>query len=205
MSIYILSAPSGAGKTTVSNEFLKKVNTIRRIVTVTTRKPRQGEENGKDYIFISREEFLNRLREGKFLEYAEVYGNLYGTPKDQIELNENEGLDSLLVIDVQGARSIKKLFQTSVSIFLLPPSIDVLLERIKARNSKDENQEERIKNIKKEISALLEFDYIVINDNINRCSDDLVAIYKASKLKREEFLKNPEAINPQILSAIKGT
>lgn len=205
MSIYILSAPSGAGKTTVSNEFLKKVNTIRRIVTVTTRKPRQGEENGKDYIFISREEFLNRLEEGKFLEYAEVYGNLYGTPKDQIELNENEGLDSLLVIDVQGARSIKKLFQTSVSIFLLPPSIDVLLERIKARNSKDENQEERIKNIKKEISALLEFDYIVINDNINRCSDDLVAIYKASKLKREEFLKNPEAINPQILSAIKGT
>ncbi|MCS7083913.1 MAG: guanylate kinase [Aquificaceae bacterium] len=204
MSIYILSAPSGAGKTTVSNEFLSKVNTIKRVITVTTRKPREGEENNKDYIFISKESFLKKIQEGAFLEYAEVYGNLYGTPKDQVESNESQGIDSLLVIDVQGARSIRNIYTDCISIFLLPPSIEALLDRMKKRGSEDENLELRIKKVKEEICALSEFDYVIVNDNIKTCVEELITIYKASKLTTKEFLKNPRVVDPQMMSIFKA-
>jgi guanylate kinase (EC 2.7.4.8) len=137
--LFVLSAPSGAGKTTVANFIIRDVENIRRVITATTRPKREGEVEGVDYIFLTVEEFEQGIREGMFLEYAKVYGNYYGTPKDQVLKNEEEGYDSLLVIDVQGAMTIKRNFPDSVLVFLLPPSIEELRRRLLTRGYGHEN------------------------------------------------------------------
>ena len=156
--LFVLSAPSGTGKTTVADRLLKSCPKVKRIITTTTRPRREGEVQGVDYIFIDREEFERKIEEGYFLEYANVYGHYYGTPKDQVLKNEEEGIDSLLVIDVQGAKKIRDAYPESVLIFLMPPSIEELRRRLLGRGYGRENLEQRLQKAEEEIACARHFD-----------------------------------------------
>jgi len=190
--LFVFSAPSGTGKTTVVNMILKEVERVRRVVTATTRQKREGEVEGVDYIFLSVEEFERGIREGKFLEYAKVYGNYYGTPKDQVLKNEEEGFDSILVIDVQGAKTVKKNYPESILIFLLPPSMEELNRRLLTRGFRDENLEERIKTAQWEISCAKHFDYIVVNEFLDETLQALKNIILSARHTTKNFFRDLE-------------
>ncbi len=199
--LFVLSAPSGTGKTTVADRLLKSCPKVKRIITATTRPRREGEVHGVDYIFIDREEFERKIEEGYFLEYANVYGNYYGTPKDQVLKNEEEGIDSLLVIDVQGARKIKEVYPESVLIFLMPPSIEELRRRLLGRGYGRENLEQRLQKAEEEIACARHFDYIVVNEFIDKTVEALHTIIVAHRYRRENFLKKPN-VNDEVISRI---
>ncbi len=204
--LFILSAPSGTGKTTVAKTLLSSVENVRRVVTVTTREKRPFERENVDYIFISVEEFRKKIERGEFLEYAEVYGNYYGTPKDQIEKNMKEGVDSLLIIDVQGAYRVKKEMPSAVTIFLIPPSIEELKRRMINRGYKDKNMDLRLSTALKEIPCLRFFDYVVINDFLNSAVERIKSIIYAERLKRESFIRDIDKyyLDGKIIDLIKG-
>ncbi|MEJ7619978.1 MAG: guanylate kinase [Aquificaceae bacterium] len=187
--LFVLSAPSGAGKTTVADRLLKTCPRVRRIITATTRPKREGEEHGVDYIFMDKAEFERRTEEGYFLEYANVYGNYYGTPKDQVLKNEQEGVDSLLVIDVQGASKIREVYPESVLIFLMPPSLEELKRRLLSRGYGRENLEQRLQKAEEEIACARHFDYIVVNEFIDKTVEAIHTIIVAHRYRREVFLK----------------
>ncbi len=176
------------------------------MVTATTREPRPGEQHGTDYIFMSVEEFEKGIEEGRFLEYANVYGNYYGTPRDQIEENLSRGLDSLLVIDVQGAFKVKKLFPSAVSVFLLPPSLEELRRRMIGRGYRDSNARLRLETARKEIPCARAFDYIIINDFVDKAVAQLRSIIVASRCEREDVLKRLGSLLPngEIRSLVEG-
>ncbi len=204
--LFILSAPSGTGKTTIANKVLESLDSIERVVTATTRKPRPGEINGRDYIFLSKEEFEAKISGDEFLEYAQVYGNYYGTPKGQVEENLQKGIDSLLVIDVQGAFQVKSKVPDAVSVFLLPPSFEELERRIANRGFVDENLKERMKLARREVSCAKEFDYVIINDFIDKAVNYLKAVILASRCKVDNFLEGTKhrALDSEVLSLIRG-
>ncbi len=204
--LFILSAPSGTGKTTVARTLLSSVDNLKRIVTVTTRERRPFERENVDYIFISVEEFKRMIERQEFLEYAEVYGNFYGTPKDQVEVNIRNGYDSLLIIDVQGAYKIREKMPSAVSIFLIPPSIDELKRRMINRGYKDKNMELRLQTALREIPCLRYFDYVVINDFLNSAVERVRSIIYAERIKREKFLKDIDKyyLDSKIIDLIKG-
>lgn len=199
--LFVLSAPSGTGKTTVADRLLKSCPKVKRIITTTTRPRREGEVQGVDYIFIDREEFERKIEEGYFLEYANVYGHYYGTPKDQVLKNEEEGIDSLLVIDVQGAKKIKDAYPESVLIFLMPPSIEELRRRLLGRGYGRENLEQRLQKAEEEIACARHFDYIVVNEFIDKTVEALHMIIVAHRYRRENFLKKPN-VNDEVISRI---
>ncbi len=199
--LFVLSAPSGTGKTTVADRLLKSCPKVKRIITTTTRPRREGEVHGVDYIFIDREEFERKIEEGYFLEYANVYGHYYGTPKDQVLKNEEEGIDSLLVIDVQGARKVKEVYPESVLIFLMPPSIEELRRRLLGRGYGRENLEQRLQKAEEEIACARHFDYIVVNEFIDKTVEALHMIIVAHRYRRENFLKKPN-VNDEVISRI---
>ena len=147
--VYILSAPSGAGKTTVGNLLLKEIPFLERVVTATTRSPRPGEKDGVDYYFLSEEEFIAKIERQEFLEWAKVYRYYYGTPKREVERILSQGKDALLIIDVQGAFQVKRQLPNAVSIFLLPPSLEELRKRLTLRGEKE--LKERLEWAKREI------------------------------------------------------
>ncbi len=199
--LFVLSAPSGTGKTTVADRLLKSCPKVKRIITTTTRPRREGEVQGVDYIFIDREEFERKIEEGYFLEYANVYGHYYGTPKDQVLKNEEEGIDSLLVIDVQGAKKVKEVYPESVLIFLMPPSIEELRRRLLGRGYGRENLEQRLQKAEEEIACARHFDYIVVNEFIDKTVEALHMIIVAHRYRRENFLKKPN-VNDEVISRI---
>jgi len=199
--LFVLSAPSGTGKTTVADRLLKSCPKVKRIITTTTRPRREGEVHGVDYIFIDREEFERKIEEGYFLEYANVYGHYYGTPKDQVLKNEEEGIDSLLVIDVQGAKKVKDAYPESVLIFLMPPSIEELRRRLLGRGYGRENLEQRLQKAEEEIACARHFDYIVVNEFIDKTVEALHMIIVAHRYRRENFLKKPN-VNDEVISRI---
>lgn len=199
--LFVLSAPSGTGKTTVADRLLKSCPKVKRIITTTTRPRREGEVHGVDYIFIDREEFERKIEDGYFLEYANVYGHYYGTPKDQVLKNEEEGIDSLLVIDVQGAKKIKDAYPESVLIFLMPPSIEELRRRLLGRGYGRENLEQRLQKAEEEIACARHFDYIVVNEFIDKTVEALHMIIVAHRYRRENFLKKPN-VNDEVISRI---
>ena len=205
-TLFILSAPSGAGKTTVAERVLNELEGIRKVVTATTRKPRPGERHGVDYLFLTEEEFKKGIEEGRFLEYANVYGNYYGTPKDQVEKNMEEGYDSLLVIDVQGAFKIKGMMPSAVTVFLLPPSMEELKRRIENRGFRDENLQTRLKTAEGEIPCVKFFDYVIVNDFIDKAVLYLKSIIIAKRCERDSVLRNIGKILPgkEIAELIKG-
>ncbi|MEZ0362007.1 MAG: guanylate kinase [Hydrogenobacter sp.] len=190
--LFVLSAPSGAGKTTVAQKLVKEVPGIKRVVTATTRQKRDGEVENVDYIFMSKEEFERGIKDGMFLEYALVYGNYYGTPKEQVKKIIEEGFDALLVIDVQGAKSVKEKFKESILIFLLPPSLEELERRLITRGYTDTNLSEREKKVKMEIACARYFDYIVINDFLDKAIGTLKGIINSYRHKKESVFKNME-------------
>ena len=198
--LFVLSAPAGGGKTTLANLLLKEVPNLVKITTCTTREPRPGEKNGVDYFFLSKEEFERKIKEGAFLEYAVVHGNYYGTPKEEVLKEINKGNDVLLVIDVQGMRQIKRNFEEVVTIFLIPPSFEELINRMKKRGDSEEEIKKRLETAKKELKAWREYDYIVINDIIEKAKEDLKKIILANRLKTTRF--SPEILGDKVLKEL---
>lgn len=204
--VFIISAPSGTGKTTVAKKVLSQLPDLVRVVTYTTRPPRPGEVDGQDYRFISKEDFEKKIKENYFLEYANVYGNYYGTPKRDIEDILSQGKDALLIIDVQGAFKVKSLIPDAVSIFLLPPSFEELKRRIEGRGYIDKNLEKRLQTAKEEIPCARYFDYIVINDFLNNAVEKVKAIILSYRVETSRVLNNIEKYlqGSDIVNLVKG-
>ncbi len=185
-NLFIISSPSGGGKGTLIKELLKTVSGISYSVSYTTREMRDGEENGKDYFFVSKEEFKNLIDEDRFLEYAVVHGNFYGTSKSQIEKELADGKDIILEIDVQGAEIVRKKLSDSVGIFILPPSFEVLKKRLKERSTESEEALKiRLNNAKEEVKEYKCFDYVVVNDEVEMASSKLKMIFLSERLKTD--------------------
>ena len=182
--LYIVSAPSGAGKTSLVKALLKTDPAIRLSVSYTTRAPRPGETDGRDYHFVDRHRFELMLAEGEFLEHAEVYGNFYGTSKGSITRDLNAGHDILLEIDWQGAAQVKHHLPESTSIFILPPSFNALRSRLKGREQdSDEVIERRLAAAAHDVAHADAFDYIMVNDDFDHALLDLVAITRSVRLE----------------------
>jgi len=191
--LVVISSPSGGGKTTLKEEIFKYERDICYSVSYTTRLPRQEEVQGKDYYFVSREEFLQLVKEKKFVEWAEVHGNFYGTPRDFIEENINKGRIILLDIDVQGARKIKECGLSAVFIFLVPPSWEELERRLMKRKTENELEiKKRLERAKEELKFYRDYDYLVVNRLIAEAIQDIRCIIRAEKCRRsrnEKWIK----------------
>lgn len=184
-NLIIISSPSGGGKGTLIQEVLKTVPHIGYSVSFTTRNKRGNETDGRDYFFVSRQEFENLIEQGEFLEYAKVHGNFYGTSLKRVKAETDLGHDIILEIDVQGAANIRAKVPEAVSIFILPPSYRVLERRLTARATEThENLKMRLSNSLGEVRRFSEFEYVVINDDVARATADLQYIVLAERLKR---------------------
>ena len=193
--LYIVSAPSGAGKTSLVKALLKADPAIRLSISYTTRAPRPGETDGRDYHFVNRQHFEVMLAEGEFLEHAEVYGNFYGTSKGSIARDLNAGHDVLLEIDWQGAGQIKLHFPHSKSIFILPPSFNALRTRLAGRGQdSDEVIERRLAAAAHDVAHAGAFDYIIVNDDFEHASQDLLAITRSIRLEAARQLARHTAL-----------
>ena len=192
----IISSPSGAGKTSVTKKLLKKIKNSYLSISCTTRKPREGEKNGKDYFFISKKKFLNLKKNKKFLEHAKVYENFYGTLNSQVKANLKKNNIVLFDVDWQGARSIKKKIKKNCySFFLLPPSINILKKRLLLRHKNDPQVAlKRFSSAKKDIMHWNEYDFVFVNDNLNECAN---SILKKIKLLFDE-IKRMESVITKI-------
>ena len=178
--LFVISGPSGTGKGTICKELVKDEK-IRLSVSMTTRSPREGEVHGVSYFFASKEEFLQKIDADGFLEYAEVFGNYYGTPKMEVLELLDEGIDVLLEIDVQGALQIKKVYPEAVLLFILPPSLEELRNRLAGRGTETpEVLEHRLGKAVHEISFAHEYDYTVINDQLDEAVDNVRTVIRAA-------------------------
>ncbi len=194
-NLIIITSPSGGGKGTLIKEILRTTPDIGYSVSYTTRPMRQGEENGRDYLFVSYKEFSDLIKQNEFLEYAEVHGNFYGTSKTRVSHEIENGRDVILEIDVQGAENIVKSFPEAVSIFILPPTFEILRERLTARATEtSENLVLRLKNSFGEVQKFKEFQYVVINDDKERATRDLQTIILAERLRRVRQIETIRAI-----------
>jgi guanylate kinase len=183
-NLFIVAAPSGAGKTSLVKELLAADEGIQLSISYTTRPPRPGEINGLHYHFVSRENFGQMLERGDFLESAEVYGNFYGTSQPWIEASRKTGKDILLEIDWQGAAQVRRLIPEAIGIFVLPPSLEALRQRLTGRGQDAEEViRRRIAAAREDISHVGEFDYVIINDDFNTALQDLLAVVRAQRLK----------------------
>ena len=182
-TLYIVSAPSGAGKTSLVKALLDAQPHVRVSVSHTTRPMRPGEVDGVNYHFVSRKEFVERMERGEFLEHAEVFGNLYGTSQRWLEQTLNEGYDLILEIDWQGAQQVHRLMPQAKSIFILPPTQEALRQRLTNRGQdSDEVIEKRMREAVSEMTHYVEYDYLVINDDFAHALIDLQAIFRANQL-----------------------
>lgn len=184
--LFILSAPSGAGKTTLCKRLIKRFEDIIYSISYTTREPRKDEKNGVDYYFISKDEFGKRIKEAKWAEWAEVHGNFYGTSAEHLNNAMLSGKDILLDIDVKGATQILKHYPESITIFIMPPSFEALKIRMESRCSDArEVIEQRLKNAKKEMAQRRLYKHEIINDNLDKATSELFALvekYRAGGL-----------------------
>jgi guanylate kinase len=178
--LVVFSGPSGAGKDTILDELAKTYPGFRRCVTTTTRARRDYEVDGEDYTFTSVQEFKDRIAAGGFLEWAEVYGNYYGTPRQWVEERLGEGVDVILKIDVQGGANVRKQMPGAVLVFVTPPSMEELERRLRGRNSESEPEiTQRLANAKRELDQIPNYDYVVENDTVARAADELRSILVA--------------------------
>ena len=180
----VLSSPSGGGKTTIARMLLAKRPDVGYSVSCTTRPPRPGEVEGRDYFFISADEFRERRTRGEFAESAEVHGNLYGTLKREVERVLGSGRHVVMDIDVQGARQFMAAYKESVLVFLLPPSADVLIERLTKRNTdRAEDVHRRLKEASAELEAVADYHYVVVNDALESAYDQVSSIIDAEAVR----------------------
>lgn len=189
--LFIVSAPSGTGKTTLCKQVATSVSGLWHSVSFTTRKPRIGEESGREYYFVEEKTFQDMVARNEFVEYAHVYGNWYGTPRKALIDKMEQGIDVLLEIDVQGTLQIKKKFEDAVSIFILPPSMDTLRTRLQSRAS--DSQEEilrRLQKVREEVWSFREYYYIVRNEDLTQSLRELQCIFLAERLKTKRLDMN---------------
>ena len=203
-SLIILSGPSGAGKGTIHNELLKVEKNLTYSVSMTTRKPREGEKEGVDYYFVDEERFKKEIEKGSFLEYALVHSNYYGTLKKNVNDSLNEGYDVILEIDIQGALKIKETNEDAIFIFIMPPSMRELRDRLVKRNTETKEKIiERFKNAYKEINEMSKYNYVVINDDVEKAVEKVRAIMLAERCRVdriEEFdVNNQEELIHELL------
>tara|TARA_B100001109_G_scaffold246056_1_gene234395 strand:- start:45138 stop:45815 length:678 start_codon:yes stop_codon:yes gene_type:complete len=197
-TLFIFSAPSGAGKTSLVKGLLDSTGYIGVSVSHTTRAPRPGETDGKDYHFVPVEEFQQMVNRGAFLEHAQVFDNFYGTSQEWVESELAAGRDVILEIDWQGAEQVRRLMPDTISVFIAPPSISALRERLQKRGQDDEQTiERRMRDARKEMSHYGEYDYLIINDNFNNTVEELRAIViarrhrlAAQQLRHQDVLSN---------------
>ncbi len=191
--LIVVSAPSGAGKTTLCKEISRVLPNLQHSVSYTTRKPRPNEKDGEHYFFVTQEKFSKMIKDKEFAEWALVHSNLYGTSKKQLSEMMNKGIDVILDIDSQGAMQIKDNWKGGIFIYILPPSFDDLKRRLMERNSDAANEiEKRLENAKKEIPQYKMYNYVIINDKFEKALEDLKSIITAERLKIEKF--NPDMI-----------
>lgn len=178
--LVLFSGPSGVGKDTVLDIILDKDEKLQRSVSLTTREKRCGEVDGKDYYFVTKDEFHTMIQNGQVLEYAQYGENIYGTPKAPVDKWLKEGKTVILKIEVKGAQKIREIYPDAVSIFLMPPSMKVLEERIRIRGTEDEADiERRLEIAKNEVMRSADYDFVVVNDNLETASNNVLGIIKA--------------------------
>ena len=186
--LFIISAPSGTGKTTLCKQLVANIPELWHSVSYTTRTPRPGEEHGREYYFTDDTTFQAMIDRHEFVEWARVYGHLYGTPRRMVADKIEQGIDVLLEIDVQGALQVKKKFDDAVSIFILPPSMTVLRQRLLTRASdSSEEIQRRLQKVKEEVWSYREYAYIVRNDDLTRSLQDLESIFLGERLKTKRL------------------
>ncbi len=202
--LIVLSGPSGSGKNTVCDEVKKNNSNIWESISMTSRKPRKGEEDGKAYYFVSENEFEKNIEDDKMLEWAKFAGNYYGTPKESVQKHLDKGEDVILVIEIQGALQIKKKLPQALFIFLLPPSMRELKRRLTDRHTESEEKIlERFETAYKEINEISKYNYVIINDKVEEAAQKLDAIIKAERCRvdriEEVFLDTSEEKIHEIL------
>lgn len=183
--LIVVSGPSGTGKGTICRRIIEEVDNIKLSVSMTSRKRRENELAGKDYYFVTKKEFEERIKNNEFLEYAIVHSNeYYGTPKAKIEDNLNKGISVILEIDIQGALKVKELIKDAIFIFIMPPSMGILKERLTNRHTETEDKIlERFKTAYKEINEYKKYNYVVVNDNLDEAVDKVKAIILSEKCR----------------------
>lgn len=199
-SLYIVSAPSGAGKTSLVGKLIEEDSRVVVSISSTTRDKREGEENGVNYHFLSKAQFEEKIEQGDFLEHAQVFDNYYGTSKSSVEDQLNAGKDVILEIDWQGAQQVRNLIPESTSIFILPPSRDELLRRLNGRGTDSEEViAKRMQEASSEMSHYNEFDYIVINNRFDTALDQLKSIFCANRVTKKKQLIEHKSLIEDLL------
>ncbi|MFA6178309.1 MAG: guanylate kinase [Methylophilaceae bacterium] len=194
-SLYIITAASGTGKTSLVRALLELDPQVKLSVSYTTRKPRPGEVDGVDYHFVEDAEFMRMLEEGDFLESAQVHGARYGTSQNRVDIGLQDSNDLILEIDWQGAEQVRRLYQQVISIFILPPTLEALEHRLTGRaQDSAEVIARRLAAAHEEMSHVAEFDYVIINDKFEMALQDLCAIVRTQRLKCEKQLRQHEAL-----------
>ena len=182
--LFVVSAPSGAGKTTLCKELAARVPSLKHSISYTTRSPRPGEVHGREYFFVDARYFQSLVERNEFAEWAQVYGQRYGTPRAPLIELMDEGIDVLLEIDVQGARQIKKTFEDAVYVYIFPPSVDALRLRLEQRaGDSTEEIQRRLQKVREEMWSYREYDYIVKNDDMTKAIKELEAIVLSERIK----------------------
>lgn len=194
-NVFVVVAPSGAGKSSLVNALLAQDASLCLSVSATTRAPRSGETDGKDYRFVTQADFAALQQTDQLLEWAEVHGNFYGTPRDQIDQAIHQGRDILLEIDWQGARQVKRLFAQTIGIFILPPSIQTLEQRLQQRGQDSQEViQRRIEAASEEISHAPEFEYVIINQEFRIALAELTEVIAVARLRYSSQLAKNEAL-----------
>lgn len=202
--LIVVSGPSGAGKDTICNKVIEDSDNIWLSVSMTSRNPRGNEKEGKNYFFVTKEEFEQKIKDGKLLEYTNYNGNYYGTPKDKLEDYLNRGIDVILVLDINGAINIKKLVPSALFIFIMPPEMETLKKRLIARKTESKEKViERFTEAYNEINSYNKYNYVVVNDKIENAVSKVKAIIQAEKCRVERIeeikLDNKEELIHEIL------
>jgi guanylate kinase len=198
--IYIITAPSGAGKTTLVRALLNADPKVKLSVSSTTRSPRSGELEGVQYHYVDHASFETSIKQGEFIEYACVYGHYYGTSSEKVKKLQEQGYDVLLEIDWQGFVQIRKKFPRAVGVFILPPSFDILEARLRGRATETEDVlQRRLAAVREEISHIGDFDYIIVNDRIDRASQDLISLVRGERLKAHKQLEQQKQLIASML------